>query len=145
MNKRKITVTIVLLVFIIATVAVGAETYEPGSKEDPVVTKSYVDSQIAALKSDDGTISPETFKAVEVKKGKRLIGSGGTELILRSGEALAIDNGADGLSDLTGAKDLKEGMPVIKNHHIIVPRDDGRGISASTDLWVMVKGDYSIK
>ncbi|MGI6728407.1 MAG: hypothetical protein ACOX4P_07660 [Anaerovoracaceae bacterium] len=145
MNKRKITVTIVLLVFIIATVAVGAETYEPGSKEDPVVTKSYVDSQIAALKSDDGTISPEAFKAVEVKKGKRLIGSGGTELILRSGEALAIDNGADGLSDLTGAKDLKEGMPVIKNHHIIVPRDDGRGISASTDLWVMVKGDYSIK
>lgn len=145
MNKRKITVFIVALALIAATAAVGAETYEPGSADDPVVTKSYVDSQIALLKSSGGGLPAVAFEAVFVEKGKKLIGGAGTEIILRSGGALAIDNGVDGLSDLTGGKDLKGGFAVEKNHLLLVPRDDGRGISAETDIWILVKGSYTIK
>ncbi|MDD2216052.1 MAG: hypothetical protein PHR60_06515 [Eubacteriales bacterium] len=145
MNKRKAIISIVVIIVIATTVAAGAQTYDPGSKEDPVVTKSYVDAQIAALKSSGGSGSAATFEAVFVEAGKKLIGGAGTELILRSGRASAIDNGADGLSDLTGAKDLIGGSDVGKNHLLLVPRDDGRGIRATTDLWVMVKGSYTIK
>lgn len=143
MNKRKITTLIVAIALIATTVAVGAQTYEPGSPEDPVVTKSYVDSQIAALKGSGA--SSETFIAVSVQAGKKLIGSTGTEMVLRSGSAIAIDNGVDGLSDLTGAKDLIGGSDVTKNHLLLIPRDDGRGINATTDIWVMVKGSYTIE
>ena len=143
MNKRKITIAIVFIALVAATAAVGAESYDPGSENDPVVTKSYVDSQIAAIKSSGG--SSDTFEAVFVEAGKKLIGGAGAEMILRSGGALAIDNGTDGLSDVTGAKDLMGGFAVTKNHLLLIPRDDGRGISAATDIWVMVKGSYTIK
>jgi hypothetical protein len=66
-------------------------------------------------------------------------------LILRSGDAYAIDNGVDGLSDVTSAKDLKGGVTITANHLLLVPRADGRGIRAGSDLWVMVKGSYTIQ
>lgn len=132
-----------ILVLVVATAAVFAETYDPGSAEDPVVTKSYVDAQIAALKSSGGTAT--VFEPINVKAGQKLIGGAGTELILRSGDAYAIDNGVDGLSDVTSAKDLKGGVTITANHLLLVPRADGRGIRAGSDLWVMVKGSYTIQ
>jgi hypothetical protein len=58
---------------------------------------------------------------------------------------LAVAKGADGLSDLTAGKDLAATFALSKNHLMLVPRNDGRGISAATDIWVMVKGTYSIE
>jgi hypothetical protein len=143
MKKNRIAVLIMILVLVVATAAVFAETYDPGSAEDPVVTKSYVDAQIAALKSSGGTAT--VFEPINVKAGQKLIGGAGTELILRSGDAYAIDNGVDGLSDVTSAKDLKGGVTITANHLLLVPRADGRGIRAGSDLWVMVKGSYTIQ
>ena len=143
-KKTNLTLLIVVLALIATTAAVGAAGYEPGSSDDPVVTKSYVDAQIAALKKGDGGTAT-VFEPVFVEAGKTLVGGGGTELILRSGGALAVAKGADGLSDVTEGKDLAGGFAVTRNHLLLVPRDDGRGISAATDIWVMVKGTYSIE
>ncbi len=147
MNKVNVTVLIVALALIVTTVAVGAAGYEPGSSEDPVVTKSYVDAQIAALKSSGGTsgTAAAVFQPVFVEAGKKLVGGEGTELILRSGGALAVASGQDGLSDVTAGRDLAGGLAVSRNHLLLIPRDDGRGISAATDIWVLVKGTYSIE
>jgi hypothetical protein len=142
MNKVNFTVLIAIIALIVTTAAVGAAGYEPGSTEDPVVTKSYVDAKIAEIKGQEG---PQTFAPVFIEAGKKLICGEGTEVILRSGGALVISEGSDGLSDVTEGKDLKEGFAVTKNHLLLVPRDDGRGISAATDIWVMVKGSYSVK
>ncbi|NLT47887.1 MAG: hypothetical protein GXX92_05675 [Clostridiales bacterium] len=144
MNKANVTVLIVAIALIVTTVAVGAAGYEPGSPEDPVVTKSYVDAQIAALKGG-GQASASVFQPVFVEKGKNLIGGEGTELILRSGGALAIAKGQDGLSDVTEGKDLAGTLAVTRNHLLLIPRADGRGIYAATDIWVMVKGTYTIE
>lgn len=144
MNKANVTVLIVAMALIVTTVAVGAAGYEPGSPEDPVVTKSYVDAQIAALQSG-GEVSAAVFEPVFVETGKSLMGGAGTELILRSGGALAIAKGQDGLSDVTEGKDLPGTLAVTRNHLLLVPRDDGRGIYAATDIWVMVKGTYTIE
>jgi hypothetical protein len=143
MNKANVLVSIVAIALIVTTVAVGAAGYEPGSSEDPVVTKSYVDAQIAGLKKSEASSS--VFEPVFVEAGKTIIGGGGTELILRSGGALVVAKGADGLSDLTAGKDLAATFAASKNHLMLVPRDDGRGIAAATDIWVMVKGTYSIQ
>ncbi len=142
MNKRNIALIVIAVVVLFASWVFASDSADPGSSDDPVVTKSYVDQKIAAIKDGVGSAA---FEAVFVESGKKLIGGGGTELILRSGSAAAIDNGADGLSDLTGAKDLRQGDRIEKNHLILVPRDDGRGILAKSDIWVMVKGSGSIK
>ena len=69
MKKTKfIIAAIVALALIAATAAVGAASYEPGSSEDPIVTKSYVDSQIEALKKSGG--STVVFEPVSVAEGK---------------------------------------------------------------------------
>lgn len=133
---------IVFSVFAV-TVAAAAAADTPGSEGDPVVTKSYVDSQIAQLKSS-GTAS-DTYLVVEVKAGQKVLGKSGTEIILRSGEATAIDNGANGVSDITAGKDLMTGQSIGQNHLLLVPKDDGRGILAITDIFVMVRGTYSIQ
>ncbi|WP_027398792.1 hypothetical protein [Anaerovorax odorimutans] len=141
--KKIILILITGILLLALTIVAGAVSTTPGSEDDPVVTKSYVDSQIAELKSNNTTA--ETFKAIEVKAGQKLIGSEGTEIILRSGEAKAIDNGANGVSDISDGKDLMTGYWVYPNHLLLTPRDDGRGISATTDIWVMVRGSYTIQ
>lgn len=129
---RKIFITAAALAVLIGIgAAVWAAGDAPGSEGDPVVSKSYVDEKTS-------------FSPVQLAEGQRLIGGEGAEIILRSGEASAIDNGENGVSDLTAGADLMSGAPVGLNHLLLVPRDDGRGIAALTEVWVMVRGNYEI-
>jgi hypothetical protein len=130
-------ITFFILVVIAMTAAAIAADEAPGSEGDPVVTKSYVDKQLSAAGG--------VFTAVEVAAGRKLIGGAGAEIILRSGEAAIISNENNGVSDLTDGSDLMTGAPALPNHLLLVPRDDGRGLSALTDLWVMVRGPYTLQ
>ena len=141
--KRIVAGLVIVISVFAVTVAAAAASDTPGSESDPVVTKSYVDSQIAQIKGS-GTAS-NSYVVVTVSAGQKLLGKGGTEIILRSGEATAIDNGANGVSDMTAGKDLMTGQSVGQNHLLLVPKDDGRGIQAITDLVAMVRGSYSIQ
>ena len=85
------------------------------------------------------------FVVVKVDAGKSLIGSASAEIILRSGTATAIAGASGGVSDLTGGTDLSTGTDVSKNHLLIIPADDGRGIRCTTTCYVMVKGDYKLQ
>jgi len=107
------------------------DTSIPGSPDDPVVTKSYVDSKLA-------------YAVLHLQQGQRLIGGEGTEIIVRSGEVTAIDNGKDGISDITGGSDLKSGVICKANHLILVPRSDGRGITAASEAYIMIRGTYTL-
>lgn len=120
----------------------GAES-GPGSAADPLVTKSYVDERFEALAGEPG--QSMTFQVIVVEAGQSLYGKEGTELILRGGQATAIDNGVDGLSDLTSGRDIRQGTTISHNHLLLVPRDDGRGIACVKKSWVMVKGAYTIR
>jgi len=110
----------------------AGEPVLPGSEQDPLVSRSYVDAKLK-------------MAVVEVPAGKQLIGFGGTEIIVRSGSATAIDSELGGLSDVTAGKDLRRGEQAPVNHLLIVPRDDGRGIQAVTPLFVMVRGNYKLQ
>ena len=109
----------------------------PGSNQDPLVSKSYVDSRIEAvmdligkLSSNNDTSTSDslmTYEVVEVAAGKSLIGYQGTEIILRGGKGLAITAPLGGLQDMTEGTDILSGQDIPKYHLIIIPRDDGRG------------------
>ena len=84
------------------------------------------------------------FVVIEVKKGSTLLFGESTEFILRAGSAVITDKTTNGISDLTDGDTKYHDMEVLKDHHMLNPRNDGRGILAKTDLFVLVKGDHKI-
>lgn len=138
---------------------------EPGSQSDPLVTLSYVDMKMQELRTyidqklnvDIADSKKDTWEVVELFEGKSIIGKGGTEIILRSGKGSSISNIStvtkngketkidNGLTDVTDGLDLKFGVSIPTNHLLIIPRDDGRGLLAISDSFLLVKGDYEIK
>ncbi|MGN8770776.1 hypothetical protein ACTNDP_13545 [Paenibacillus barengoltzii] len=141
--------------------AEGAGT-TPGTADDPVVTKSYVDQAIQQALGNGGSSSPSApstgdsgsssssdgIQIVEVKPGKILIASAGAEFIVRAGKAVVYSADANGVADLTDGKDIPNGGTVTNNHLLSFPRE-GRGIQVQEgdthNLTVMVRGGYQIK
>jgi len=172
----------------------------PGSAEDPVVTKSYVDKLVsdmaATLRTQGSTTTGSSstgsskieiseyqmefiidevtdkviaeiartqqttqqsvaqqqpaaaaqsvYVPVNLLAGQILIGAEGTEIILRSGTAIGYTAVTDGLANVTTGKDIGNNIDIGRNNMLIVPRADGRGVKASTDVWLLVKGAYYI-
>lgn len=164
-----------LIMMTLGILAVGTSVYaakgEAGSANDPLVTKSYVDSQIAAISSGqnlsklESTVKAQeeminvltqeintlkqqessSYTVVTVPAGNSIIGMQGTEIIVRSGNGIVLASEGGGLQDMTEGVDLLEGTQVPKYHLVIIPREDGRGIYATKDLIVMVRGGYNIQ
>lgn len=142
--------------------AEGAGT-TPGTADDPVVTKSYVDQAIQqAIGDGGGSTTPSTpstggsgssssdagVQIVDVKPGKILVAAAGAEFIVRSGKAVIYSADSNGVADLTDGKDIPNGGAVANNHLLSFPRE-GRGIQVQEgdthNLTVMVRGGYQIK
>ncbi|WP_305023727.1 hypothetical protein [Paenibacillus lacisoli] len=140
-------------------------TSQPGTADDPVVTKSYVDQQIqnalsGKTPSTPSTTTPSTpsttpaapadtsYKIVDVKPGQKLMAASGAEFIVRAGKAVIISDAANGVADLTGGQDLTDGTAIYTNHLLLFPRE-GRGITTQDGqkygLVVMVRGGYTIQ
>ncbi|MFI2857122.1 hypothetical protein ACH6EH_08250 [Paenibacillus sp. JSM ZJ436] len=132
---------------------------QPGTADDPVVTKSYVDQQIQKALGGGGAtpnpaeptapaVDPNAVNIVTLKPGQILIGKAGAEFIVRSGLAVIYTQDQDGVADLTDGKDLVNGETAPKNHLLSFPRD-GRGIQVkqgqSQSLVVMVRGGYAVQ
>ncbi|GIO35226.1 hypothetical protein J41TS12_00870 [Paenibacillus antibioticophila] len=136
-------------------------TSQPGSSDDPVVTKSYVDQAIQQALKGGGTTTPSTpstggntggsaeaVEIVTVKPGETLIAGAGAEFVVRAGKAVIYSSDSNGVADLTDGVDIKNGGTVANNHLLSFPRE-GRGIQVlegnKYSLTVMVRGSYSIR
>jgi len=165
-NNKKFVIPFISIVILAAmTLGVLAASYDPGSENDPVVTLSYVEGRIAEIVSDfqqkldsinesgeNASSSSEIqtlesgFEAIMIPAGKSVYFADNVQVILRSGAVTAIANSSgNGLADLTAGKDLKTGDSVQMNHLLLVPRNDGRGVSVKVDSWIMIKGDYTLQ
>jgi len=89
-------------------------------------------------------MSEMSFQVVNVPKGDRFYGGEGCEFILRGGTGIIRASAQGGVNDATEGADLWGGLPVPPHHLLIIPRDDGRGFVAETDVIIMVKGKYYI-
>lgn len=138
-----------------------ANTSETGSVNDPLITKSYLDQQLAELvakelakqnqastDSTQVTGSSAELKVVQLLSGQTLFAKAGTEVIVRTGKTVAVSTDGDGIPDVTSGKDLAAGTAVELNHLLIFPRD-GRGIKPAPknegQIYVMVRGGYTIQ
>ena len=150
----------------LATLVVGSSVYaakgDAGSSNDPLVTKSYVDSKVTQLQktvevqasmidlltqeiNNMGKEESSSYEVVTVPAGQSIVGKQGTEIIVRSGNGQVLASDGGGLQDMTEGTDLLGGSEIPKYHLVIIPREDGRGIYATKDLIVMVRGGDNIQ
>lgn len=120
----------------------------PGSVDDPVVTKSYVDKAIQAL--GKGSSASSSLTVVELYPGSTLYGFEGTEFIVRTGQVQAVaGKNGDGLTDLTAGADLGAGASVGHNHLLLIARSDNRGLRLAPYYegvaHIMVRGQYELR
>lgn len=154
-NMKKSRLVIIIAVALTALLSLSifaAATYD--STNDPLISLSYLTKYVnealepikAAIGGGSETTS-NTFEAIFVEYGKEIQCTAATEVILRSGTAVIVAEGSNGISDLTDGKDLKNGTEVPKNHDLLIPRgNDGRGIKITSEdgAYVMVGGAYKI-
>lgn len=108
---------------------------------------AYIDEKIAAggMTASAGT---GLFTVIKAENGQKIICGASGEIILRSGSATVIAGiNGDGLADLTEGNDLSGGEAVPKQHHLLVSRDDGRGIQITSEnlSYILVKGAYTVE
>ncbi|SDK96155.1 hypothetical protein [Natronincola ferrireducens] len=157
------TIVIVLGVLVVIGQVVYASNKEPGSMEDPIVTRSYVEQRIEQLKfyideklSSSQPSQPQPpvvepskgnkLDIVYLKTGEILIADEGTEIILRRGRAVVVDSPSGGIVNVTIGGDIKKNETIMPNHLHIVPRSDGRGVKAlGDDVILMIRGSYRIE
>ena len=148
---------------IVGITAIAASNY--GTREDPLITLSYVNDKLtpelltkvrgdvdfAALelqkKIDDAiaqseTNSVETFSVVKLKNGQRLSAKTGTEIILREGNAVCA-SAADGLINVSSGLNV-ESAKNIELNNLMMAANDSDGVTARSDLTLLVRGTYTI-
>ena len=171
LNFRSVKAVALLAITFTLYTGISSLNYsQAGSTSDPLVTLSYIEMKLEALKeelreefsssqssqtveetdkTEGESLSSEDssnalFKVIELKAGDKVYLGESTEYILRAGEALIIEGPGGGIADLTTGVDLKNNEIVPLNHHSLSARDDGRGLSATTDGWILIKGKYKI-
>jgi len=160
-NKRMLIISSISTLALLTGVVIAAD---PGSSGDPLITLSYFEQKLDDLKEelteligkkDDNKedekqeeieidTSAFIFKIENLKAGSTLKCGEGTELIIRTGEMKAVASASGGLSDVTAGENIDGDSVVPKNHHIVIPRDDGRGLQVVTGGAIMIKGKYEI-
>ena len=152
-SKKIIALILCVAALLAATMGVLAT---PGTDSDPLISlsyvkdvlmpelKAYIDEKIAEIvpKSESGNSSSSVFEIINLKAGEKIICDKSCEMILRMGAGTIISTEKGGIADATAGCDLANGAPIPSNHLLIVPLDDGRGISMETDGIVMIKGTY---
>jgi hypothetical protein len=172
MNKKRILGMIVMIGAICITFSIYSSTsadsaaVQPGSVNDPMVSKSYVDeqvklqvaaqvntqvaTQIEKLKQDlpaSGGGGGAALSVVKLPAGQILMANTGSEFIVRTGFALAVSTDGNGIPDVTGGKDIVDKAPIELNHLLIFPTAK-RGVmpnpKKTVPIVVMVRGGYRL-
>ncbi len=140
MKRKTLAFFVTIAAVLVVGFAIGTVFADPGTADDPLVSKSYVDAQISAVKA----ASSGSYSVVHLSVGQSIIGKEGTEIIVRAGVVSAIGTNSNGVADLTDGKDLKAGQVIGENHLVLIPREDGRGVKAWTEAYLMVRGGYTL-
>lgn len=110
---------------------------EKALAEEVAAMKKSVSSGAAA------TGSAASYTAVTLTKGQTLTGGVGTEVLLRQGTASCTAASAPGLVDVTGGGEVQNGGALTANHLYLMTAE-GRGVTASSDVTLLVRGSYTL-
>ncbi|OPL07383.1 MAG: hypothetical protein AVO33_05615 [delta proteobacterium ML8_F1] len=134
---------VVGIILLLSSFLVFGET----DTEDPLITLSYLEMRLKELVSTGGDAPADsgTFEVLEVAEGMSLTLGGGTEAILRAGEARAFVSPKGGIADVTAGRDIGMNEMIPANHHLVNPVADGRGFVFMSRSFVMIRGTYTLQ
>ena len=148
MAGRKVVAAVLLVLAVAAvgyaTLAAAADQGEPGSRLDPLVTKSFVEKYVQEVLGTAGSPGLQ-WQVKSLSAGQQFIGGAGTEFIVRTGSATVVDPTGSGIPDVTAGASVTNGRPAAQNHLFIIPRPDGRGIRAQSPVIIMYRGGGEVK
>jgi len=176
--KKVLTAGLVVSLFSLGFVMINGDSQvlatQPGSADDPLISRSYLEERLANLNlgqagqgiSDEllsflieditasvlrqvsgGSVASDfVYTPVNATNGQIIIGAEGTEIILRAGSAFAYSEVANGIVNATTGTELLGGEDIAINNLLIVPRSDGRGVLiTSGDAWFIIRGEFTIR
>lgn len=121
-----------------AGVAVGAQNGVPGSVNDPLITKSYLDARLAEVGKSPANSGGMT--KLTLTKGDIVSGGEGTMFVLISGSAFA---SGSAVVNITGGESLSDGMSISK-YNTYLSVDSTGAIKADSSAVVFVSGSYKV-
>lgn len=156
--SRKRIVTLVLCA-VLGLTALSAAVYAAvsyGSKDDPLITKSYLEDVLqpqleaefeaeldAALAEVDAEQSGD-FVVITLSTGQTVTCGVGCEVMLRIGSASAVGPDYPVLVDTTAGESAANGT-AMKTNHLYMVTIEGNGFKAgSATTKLLIKGDYTI-
>lgn len=131
-----------------STIDALSENYVPGEVDEPESeTEPETDAETEAETEPVIETRPSaTYEVIELQKGDCVFAVSACDIMLRAGKATCIaPDATQGLADYTDADEVYNGQALEKNHMCLIPRGDGRGISADSDsVFIMIRGEYTI-
>ncbi|HEY3999600.1 MAG TPA: hypothetical protein VGO93_12080 [Candidatus Xenobia bacterium] len=100
---------------------------EPGSPQDPLISRSYLESLYA-------------WQYTNLAEGQTISLDVGSTVVIRKGQAVVVGNEKEGLIDLTAGKELLDGEVIPPLHLILSPASDRRGMKAVSAVVAMTRG-----
>ena len=148
MKKIKLISMLCGIVLVASAVYISFAASDYGTSKDPLITLSYLDKTImpkieSKIKAASYNTSGNTYTPIYILAGTTIYGKEGTEIILRSGVAESISPHEAGISNVTTGTDSRNKVRLKFENLYIVPREDGRGIRAISDCWIMIRGGYT--
>ncbi|NCE66154.1 hypothetical protein D1159_16625 [Pseudoflavonifractor sp. 524-17] len=84
------------------------------------------------------------YQVVTLRQGQVLTAAASCEILLRTGSAACVSDSAPGLVDMTGGGTLGGGSALSANH-LYLATVEGRGVRATANATLMVRGSYTIR
>lgn len=125
-----------------AKLAEGEQDYADKLSELIRQYEAEIDAKLARV-TGQTSFSSAAFSVVTLPAGQTLTGEAGCEFLLRAGSATCVAPSAPGLVDTTEGSTLDSGGAVQPNH-LYLATDGGRGLRATVDVTLMVRGAYTI-
>lgn len=151
---RNIAVFCIVAVLFSGVGAYAATNY--GTESDPLITLSYLNEvlkpqmkqtytqqttdSIAELEARMEAEAGGAFVSVELKANQTLSCKAGCEFLVRSGEAYV----TEGILNVTEGKALAANDWLMK-HHLYMAVSDGAEVKANSDIYFMVRGEYTVQ
>jgi len=131
----------------------GTPANPDGDKSDVGETEPVIDTRPEGWETQSPETEPvidtrpsSTYEVIELTYGDALYAVGACDIMLRSGSAVCIaPDAGQGIADYTDATEIYNEQALTKNHMLLIPRGDGRGVRATGEsVYIMVRGDYTI-
>ena len=154
MKKLRTLAVFCLVVVLLGGIGAYAVT-NYGSESDPLITLSYLNSvlkpeleqkynqqtkdSIAELESRVEEVTGGGYTPVTVKANGTLTCQAGCEFLVGSGQGYV----TDGMLNVTEGKELAANDWLMK-HHLYLAVGDNAAVRANSDLYLMVRGAYTV-